>query len=161
MNIAEAVIGTFHANVGRPRIVKTPKELGELFEKYVAEMKERTICKKKQVTGTVGESSIDKTEIEEVPYPITKEGFTNWLGVHPHYLDELPEEFSDIKSRVCAYCRDVNMAGAKAGLFNPSIVARQFGLVEKKEVEQNVKAEFTDCETKEQAKQMLRRINKE
>lgn len=120
--------------VGRPRRVKTPKQLEQIFADYVKDREKREIVSMETETGSVGESDINKVKTKRKQFPLSIEDFCVYLGVGRVWWNQLPEEFSRVKERIYNYIFNHQLRGAISGEFNPNIVARQLGLADKKEV---------------------------
>lgn len=146
---------------GRPRKIETPELLKKAFEDYRSDAQNHPICKKKHIYGTVGDTELDKYEVEEIPAPITKSGFCLWLGVNESYLRDLPEEFSSVVTYIGDECFRVNVDGAKAGIYKENLVAREFGLAEKAEINANVKGEWKNVPDVEAAKKFMLEKNRQ
>ena len=120
----------------RPKKIKDPKELEEIFKKYKADTKMNPRFKYhlNQRTGDmVGEPL-------EVPFTI--EGFEIYCHdkynfTAKHYLENTNkayEEFCTISSRIRKEIRDDQIKGGMVGQYNPSITARLNSL--KEQIEQ-------------------------
>lgn len=120
----------------RPKKIKDPKELEEIFNKYKADTKMNPRFKYhlNQRTGDmVGEPL-------EVPFTI--EGFEIYCHdkynfTAKHYLENTNkayEEFCTISSRIRKEIRDDQIKGGMVGQYNPSITARLNSL--KEQIEQ-------------------------
>ena len=120
----------------RPKKIKDPKELEEIFNKYKEHVKSNPRFKYhlNQRTGDmVGEPL-------EVPYTI--EGFEifchdKYNFTAKHYLENTNkayEEFCTISTRIRKEIRDDQIKGGMVGQYNPSITARLNSL--KEQIEQ-------------------------
>lgn len=120
--------------------IKTPDELWKLFEDYVAHEQQNPM-KKIEYVGRDGNKV--ETELE---VPITFEGFEcylmeqeviNDLGDYASNKDGRYGEYATIINRIRKNCFSHNFKGAAVGLFNPNLIARKLGLVDRSRVDQN------------------------
>ena len=118
---------------GRPRKVKTPQELMKIFLEYVKDREERTIHLMETEVGVVGDNTIQKDKNKKKNYPLTILDFQVYLGVGEHWFNQLPEEFSYIKSIITNYIKSHQMNGSLIGEYNANIISRMLGLAEKVE----------------------------
>lgn len=116
--------------------------LWELFENYVLHERNNPMYKVEYV-GKDGR--IENTPLET---PITFEGFEcyladkniiNSLGDYVSNKGGSYDEYSTIITRIQKNCFVHNFKGASVGLFNPNIIAKKLGLVER--VQNDVKVE--------------------
>ena len=124
---------------GRPKNIKTPEILWNLFEDYVKHEAENPMYKVEYVGK---EGRVERTPLET---PITFMGFEVWLADND-YIQQLSDyvanidgrysEFTTILTRIRNCCYVHNFKGASVGLFNANIIARKLGLTEKQEVTQ-------------------------
>lgn len=127
------------ATRGRPRAIKTPEEMWDLFVAYKKKCKENPI-KKQDYVGK------DADEVYRlIERPLTREGFDcfvmeNTALTYPdltHYFNE-SKDFFQICSRITREIRSDQIDGGMAGIYNPSITQRLNSLVEKTETEAKV-----------------------
>ena len=120
------------AKVGRPKSIKSPEEMYELFTRY------KKFCKSNpfKVKDWVGGMGKPVTRLKE--RPLTMEGFEcfgwdNRITIEHYFYnkDNAYQEFCGICSRIKREIRDEQIAGGMAGLYNPSITQRLNSLVEK------------------------------
>jgi len=124
---------------GRPKNIKTPEILWQLFEDYVKHEADNPMYKVEYVGK---EGRVERTPLET---PITFLGFEVWLADND-YIQQLSDyvanidgrysEFTTILTRIRNCCYVHNFKGASVGLFNANIIARKLGLTEKQEVTQ-------------------------
>ncbi len=124
---------------GRPKNIKTPEILWQLFEDYVKHEADNPMYKVEYVGK---EGRVERTPLET---PITFLGFEVWLA-NNDYIQQLSDyvanidgrysEFTTILTRIRNCCYVHNFKGASVGLFNANIIARKLGLTEKQEVTQ-------------------------
>ena len=124
---------------GRPKNIKTPEILWQLFEDYVKHEAENPMHR---VDYVGKEGRVERTPLET---PITFLGFEVWLADND-YIQQLSDyvanidgrysEFTTILTRIRNCCYVHNFKGASVGLFNANIIARKLGLTEKQEVTQ-------------------------
>ena len=121
---------------GRPKLIKDPDELWQLFEEY----REQTKANPIRVQDFVGK---DGDEVyRKKNRPLTFEGFENHCAAKGviqdlgHYFANTNgtyEIFRTICSRIKREIRQDQIEGGMAGIYNPSITQRLNGLVEKSE----------------------------
>jgi hypothetical protein len=118
--------------VGRPRLLSSPEELWDLFERYIEWTKLNPVIKR-ELSGRTG-------EVVEIPIdrPLTIDGFLSFcwgrVGDIDAYFwnkDEKYSEFSAITTYIRKQIRDNQISGGVAGLYNANLTARLNGLVEK------------------------------
>jgi len=122
--------------MGKPKYIKTPDKLQELFEQYKASLKPREIQK---ATAAGVKSEFHKP-------PLTMEGFENFcednVGCVHQYFDNRDNRYNDyvtICTRIKRLIRQDQIEGGMVGQFNPSITQRLNGLTEKTDVTTNGK----------------------
>ena len=121
--------------LGRPKKFKSPSDLWSQAILYFDECDNNPLTKIENTTTEKG--SFNKITSFKVPY--TWEGLYVFLGVcNLHYYKD-NEEFSSILTHIGNIIRNQKYTGAAAGLFNANIIARDLGLVDKKE--QTIKEE--------------------
>lgn len=116
---------------GRPSNYNTAGELWDVFVEYVKHIEETPFAE----TDYRGKDAIPVTI--ERRRPLTKgsfaifAGLTEWKGVERY--KEKGEDFSQIVTHIEQIIYHHKLEGASAGLFNSSIIARDLGLVDKRE----------------------------
>jgi len=123
------------AKVGRPRILNSPDELYELFERYKREVKANP-----RIKSVFGGKEFEE-RAEPLERPLTMEGFEvfcwNELGMVEQYfknVDKRYEEYIPICTRIRKEIRQDQIEGGMVGQYNPSITQRLNNL--KEQVEQ-------------------------
>lgn len=124
------------AKRGRPKNIKTPEIMWDLFVSYKKKVKESPLL----VHDFVGK---DAHEVErKKEKPLTYEGFLNYLEDNniittaDHYFMNYEGRYADfigVCSRIKRQIREDQIIGGMAGIYNPSITQRLNGLVEKSE----------------------------
>lgn len=118
----------------KEKYIETPDKLWLLFKEYVLFELNNPMYKVEYV-GKDGR--IERTPLET---PITFEGFEcyladkdiiNDLGDYASNKGGAYESYSTIITRITKNCFVHNFKGASVGLFNPNIIAKKLGLVEK------------------------------
>jgi hypothetical protein len=118
--------------VGRPRLLSSPEELWDLFERYIEWTKLNPVIKR-ELSGRTG-------EVVEIPIdrPLTIDGFLSFcwgrVGDINRYFYNIDGEFQDFVSisiRIKSQIRENQISGGVAGLYNANLTARLNGLVEK------------------------------
>ncbi len=124
------------------KYIESPDLLWQLFEQYVQHEYNNPMFKVEYV-GKDGR--IERTPLET---PITFEGFEcyladkkviNDLGDYAKNDNGRYTDYAPIITRITKNCFVHNFKGASVGLFNPNIIAKKLGLVEK--VQNDVKVE--------------------
>jgi hypothetical protein len=115
----------------KPKYIKTPEAMQELFEQYKCSLKPREI-QKATATGV-------KSEFHTPP--LTFEGFLNFcednIGcVHQYFenRDNRYNEYVAICSRIKRTIRQDQIEGGMVGQFNPSITQRLNNLTERTDI---------------------------
>ena len=116
--------------IGRPPKFETPKDLWDEVVCYFQSCDENPIVVQETCKTDKGVNT--KTLSHQVPY--TWEGLYCYLQVCNlnHYKEK--EEFSSILTHIGNLIRNQKFTGAAVGIFNQNIIARDLGLVDKKEV---------------------------
>jgi hypothetical protein len=122
-------------NTGAPRKFDTPEDLAAAFNSYfeyieASPLKESVLMKVK-----VGLNEKVKVYNRPLPRAMTIQGFCAFTGVAGSTVFEYEklEGYSNIVARAKEIMYSQKIEGAAAGLFNPSIIARELGLTEKTE----------------------------
>lgn len=124
--------------MGKHKYIETPELLWQYFEEYVAYEAKRPFYKREYI-GKEGREVDTPLQV-----PITFEGFECYLadrgiiedlGHYSQNLDNRYDDYVPIISRIRKNCFIQNFKGASVGVFNPNIIARKLGLVEKNETE--------------------------
>lgn len=153
-NICPPLMRLFEeVKTGRP-LEYTPMQLAEEFEKYIQSLMGDPIrvsskfirqSKKQRLMRDLDEKQ-QQERVEEIPRAPHISDFVNrWLGNTMGWWGNLSREeyhkdwqsFLYIKQYISNYVRNVKLNGAYANVFNPSIVARELGLADKQQVDQN------------------------
>ena|SRR5689334_10061780 len=118
--------------VGKPKYIKTPEELWQLYLDYVQDVKGRPF-KKVEYVGKDGERV--ETPIER---PLTAEGFKNYCFEHVGEIqgywinrDNAYNDYSPIITRIKESIRQEQIEGGMAGMYSHTLTARLNGLVDK------------------------------
>ena len=124
------------------KYIKSSEKLWDLFKNYVQYEVNNPMYKVEYV-GKDGR--IERTPLET---PITFEGFEcyladnnviNDLGDYVSNKNDNYSEYSTIITRIQKNCFVHNFKGASVGLFNPNIIAKKLGLVDK--IQNDIKIE--------------------
>lgn len=122
----------------KPKLIKTPEELWELFLSYVEKERSSPMYKREYV-GKDGDEKDTPLQV-----PITFEGFEcylwdlNVISDLKDYASNKENRYADyapIVTRIRQNCFVQNFKGASVGLFNANIIARKLNLVEKTQTE--------------------------
>lgn len=134
MAVGEGLFVPFNAGKrGRPRKY-TPQQLLKEFEEYVNDRLQRPIEIIETEEGYIGKSRIDKTKKKTIPHPLSVRDFCVHLGVGDTWWNQLPEDFSSVKSYIKGFLEDYQLKGAQSGIYNANIVSRLLGLADKKDI---------------------------
>jgi hypothetical protein len=118
----------------KKKYIETPEILWELFLEYVLFERSNPMFR---VDYVGKDGRVENTPLET---PITFEGFEcyladkkviNDLGDYASNKGGAYEAYSTIITRIQKNCFVHNFKGASVGLFNPNIIAKKLGLVEK------------------------------
>ena len=120
-----------YEKIGRPLGFETPEILWEECKLYFEECDKSPFIKTESTVGERGDSV--KTSEHKIPY--TWLGLCVFLSVCDLDAYKKREEFSGVIKVLDNIIRNQKFSGAAAGLFNSNIIARDLGLVEKKQVE--------------------------
>ena len=114
---------------GRNPIFAKPADLWKTAEQYF-DWVEANPIKTTFYRGKVFENPV------EIPRPMTESGLCIFLDIDETTWREYKnnDDFSTITTRVASIIRTHKFEGAAVELFNPSIIARDLGLTDKKEV---------------------------
>ena len=121
--------------------IKPPEKLYEYFEQY------KTDCKKSPKKENFYSSRADKQVSVDREIPLTWDGFEIWLRKHniitqlDHYKSNLDNRYPEYIYIIRAIDKEIyedKFSGAAAGIFQHNIIARDLGLVEKKNIEGKV-----------------------
>jgi len=123
---------------GRPRKYETPQELWDEFVAYCEFIDSHPL---KEIDFR-GANAVEVQLPKMRPY--TKQAFALWAGLTEWRVVDsyktLSEDFLQIVTRIDTCIFNQKLEGAASGFFNSSIIARDLGLVDKKEQEVNVKS---------------------
>jgi len=133
-------------NTGRP-LQFTPQTLAEGAYNYFNETIKNPLIQ--NVTLTVGYKQ-GQTIKQELQRPFTIEGLCNYLGIaKSNFLayETRGADFQNVIIQIRQIIYQQKFEGAAVGLFNPNIIARDLGLIEKRELEirQELTAEERDA----------------
>lgn len=121
-------------STGKPKGIKTPEAMWDLFEAYRSEVKDNP---RKKIVFVGKEGSREEEPLER---PLTIEGFRsfghrNGKSVE-HYFANTDQAYNDYRT-VCSRIRDEirldQIEGGMVGQYNPSITQRLNGLTDKQE----------------------------
>lgn len=125
---------------GADAIFQSPKVMFEACMEYFEETSKRKWFKNEAIKG-----GKDTGKIVEVPTetPFSISGLCIFLGVNSRYLEQFEEseiyknnkDFSTIITRVRDIIDTQQFEGATVGAFNPNIIARKLGLVDKSNID--------------------------
>lgn len=122
--------------MAKPKYIESPERLWELFTQYVDHERKSPLFKREYVGK-------DGNEVDTpLQVPITFEGFEcylwdlgiiNDLGDYASNKDGRYTNYATIITRIRQNCFVQNFKGASVGLFNPNIIAKKLGLIDKSE----------------------------
>lgn len=131
----EGLFVDFHPQIGkrgRPRKYK-PVELLEEFEKYIQDRMSNPIIEKEEESGYAGKNASGKSKEKAHPQLLSIGDFCTYLGTYRAWWNQLPDDFSIVKSHISNYIEQFQLKGASIGVFNANIVSRLLGLKDKTE----------------------------
>lgn len=118
--------------VGRARMFETPDDLRECCLEYLAWAHSNPLQEEKHFcsAGQIMTAYISK------PRAVTIVGLCLHLGIHRHTWQNyrISEEFDLVCDEIEDRMKQYKFENAVAGLMNPTLIARDIGLVEKQEV---------------------------
>lgn len=139
---------------GRDKLFATPEMMWEAACEYFQWCQDNPLKKSEAKTVNIGDYQ-SRIEIIELPVlrPFTIEGVCHFMDVNVGYFNDFEEGLKSNKALSLEECKDFSFVitriretikhqkfeGAAAGFFNANIIARDLGLVDKKE--QNVVTE--------------------
>lgn len=122
--------------VGAPRKFETPESLAKAFNDYF-EYVDKNPLKESQLIKRKIDQFTETVEVYKRPLPrvMTMQGFCAFAGLSTKNLYEYEkrEGFGNIVAQAREVMFGQKIEGAAAGIFNPSIIARELGLTEKSE----------------------------
>ena len=163
---------------GRPPAY-TPEQVAEEFDKYIEYCEQNPIRRvvtykqerkrKHAADETEGEQAKQiQTRTETFPQAPCVSYFVQfWLGMDMVWWSFIGnkernkewQEFSNIKAKISTYCRNVKLQGARTGLYNGNIVARELGLTDKTQVTQDTRSVQIVVDNADDANEMRDLIN--
>jgi hypothetical protein len=130
---------------GRGKIFSTPEILWQAACEYFKWVEENPLKKTIVYQGAVSE------ETESLMRAMTIEGLCIFLDVPTqtflNYCDKENDSYKDffeITTRIREIIRTQKFEGASAGMLNPNIIARDLGLVDKKEVDKSATIKYVN-----------------
>lgn len=126
----------YRIRTGAPRSFETPDDLAQAFNDYFEDIENNPIYERQLVKTKVDRDS-EEVKVYKRPLPraMTMQGFCAFTGISSSTLFEYEkkEGFSKIITQAREVMVGQKLEGAAAGIFNPSIIARELGLAEKSE----------------------------
>jgi hypothetical protein len=123
--------------MGRYKLIESPEKMWQLFCDYVISERDNPMHKVEYV-GKDGKMVLTPLQV-----PITFEGFEcyladreiiNDLGDYSKNDDNRYTEYAPIITRIRKNCFVNNFKGAAVGLFNPNLIAKKLGLIDKQDI---------------------------
>jgi hypothetical protein len=120
------------STVGRTRAFETPDDLRESCLAYLAWADANPLYEEKHFCA---QGQILTAEIKK-PRAVTITGLCLYLGIHRHTWQNyrISEEFDLVCDEIEDRMKQYKFENAVAGLMNPTLIARDLGLVDKQEV---------------------------
>lgn len=124
--------------MAKGKYIETPERLWELFLNYVEHERNSPLYKREYV-GKDGEEKDTPLQV-----PITFEGFECYvsdldiiqdLGDYSNVKNESYASYRPIITRITKNCFVQNFKGASVGLFNPNLIAKKLGLIDKSQTQ--------------------------
>lgn len=126
----------YRIRTGAPRSFDKPEDLAQAFNDYFEDISKNPLYERQLVKVKVDRDT-EEVKVYKRPLPraMTVEGFCAFTGISSVtlYDYEKKEGYSKIVAQAREIMRGQKIEGAAAGLFNPSIIARELGLTEKSE----------------------------
>ncbi|WP_417444629.1 DNA-packaging protein [Joostella sp.] len=159
---------------GRDKIFKTPEDLSEAINDYFQWCLLNPILESQVVKGRFVEEDekdgevikiVKNFEIVEVPKmrPFTIEGMCNYLdiSVEGFKLYEKRNDFIGVTTRARQIIYNQKFEGAASNQLNPNIIARDLGLIDKKDLTTDGdKITMTDEERDARIKELIKKAKK-
>jgi|688.fasta_scaffold183156_4 hypothetical protein len=124
--------------LGRPRKFDKSEQLWETALEYFKATDQRVWTE----TDWVGKDATEVERVKRTPYTIA--GFCVFIGVSRHWWNEFrkvaEEDFLEVFARIEDVMFAQKFEGAAVGAFNATIIARDLGLTDKKEIDATVNA---------------------
>lgn len=164
----------FKGLLERKPLSYTPQEVAEEFDKYIDFCEQNPIQRKVEYRQerkrkhasdeTEGEQAKQiQTRTETFPQAPCVSYFVQfWLGCDMVWWAEIAKEdknaqwreYSNIKSKISTYCRNVKLQGARTGLYNGNIVSRELGLADRQQVTQDSRSVQIVVDNPDDAREM-------
>lgn len=140
--------------LGRPPRFKKPKELWEEAVQYFQHCEDNPI----QTYETTSSHKGVYSKVVEHRVPYTWDGLCVYLNVCnlDHYKTK--PEFSEVLTHIDKTIRNQKFSGAASGIFNANIIARDLGLVDKREDNVTI---LTESERKAKIEELMRKAKGE
>lgn len=126
----------YRIRTGAPRSFETPEDLAQAFNDYFEDIEKNPIYERQLMKTKVDRDS-EEVKVYKRPLPraMTIQGFCAFTGIASSVLYEYEkrEGFAEIVAQAREVMIGQKLEGAAAGVFNPSIIARELGLAEKSE----------------------------
>ena len=121
----------FRKRDGRKKIFKHPDQMAELWNEYIEDWPNRKI---------VQQVSHPKNGVQEIEHikPLSITEFSLFGGFTDETFNQYSKEndFSGICTHIRNACREQNVSGAMAGVYNANLAARLHQIKEQKEIEE-------------------------
>ena len=142
---------------GRNKIFATPKIMQDACNEYFEHQN-------KQVWNRIDFKGKDSLEVKiPTSSPFTLTGLCIFLGINSVYFAQFEKKCNKDFSKVIAHVRDViytqKFEGATVGIYNQNIIARDLGLVDKKEFE--IEQKLSPEEIKKELAELKEKLFKE
>lgn len=120
---------------GPPRRFETPADLAQAFNDYFEDLESSPLTEAVLIKVKEGLNEKVKTFKRPLPRCMTLQGFCAFTGLASSalYEYETREGYKEIVAQAREVMFGQKIEGAAAGLFNPSIIARELGLTDKTE----------------------------
>ena len=145
------------STVGRARTFETPNDLRESCLEYLAWAHANPLQEEKHFcsAGQIMTAHISK------PRAVTIVGLCLHLGIHRHTWQNyrISEEFDLVCDEIEDRMKQYKFENAVAGLMNPTLIARDIGLVDKQEID--LSSKDGTMSPKEQSAAVLKRKHAE
>jgi len=159
---------------GRDKIYETPEDLSDAINEYFAWVELNPLMESQVVKGRFVEEDerdgevvkvVKNYEIVEVPKmrPLTLEGMCNYLdiSVDCFKLYEKRKDFIAVTTRARQIIYNQKFEGAASGFLNANIIARDLGLIDKKDVTSDgERITMTPEEREERIKALKKKMKK-
>lgn len=131
---------------GRDKIFESPELLWEAACEYFEWAESNPLIETKPMAVSIGNNQGSSVEMVEIPKmrAFTWSGLELYIDIHrlrDYKSNPTYKDFSPVIEQIEKVIYDQKFTGAAAGFLNPNIIARDLGLVDKVDQNQNISGE--------------------